>query len=92
MATYNDKEVEIDKDGKCYLLDNTERKFGSSDVYFAVSLTFNDQVPGMGKELPNGIYLFTHLELAKAHERSERNPEDLPKSKNWFTRLFSWIK
>ena len=91
MATYRGYEVKINKHGKCYLVDNIDRKFGSSDTYYAIALTFHDQIPEMGKELPSGTYLFTHLELAKALDRSEGNREDLPVvKKNWLHRILGW--
>ena len=91
MATYNKQKVRLNKYGECHLVDNADRKFGSSDIYYAAAITFHNQMPGMGKELPDGVYLFTHIELAKALERAQGNREDLPEvKKNWLLRLLGY--
>jgi len=88
MATYNDQEVKIKQYGECHLINNSERKFGSSNVYFAVALKFHDQTQGIGKDLPDDVYLFTHLELCQALDRARDNREDVPPvTRPWLLKL-----
>jgi len=88
MAKDNDQEVKIKQYGECHLVDNSERKFGSSNVYFAVALKFHDQAQGIGKDLPDDVCLFTHLELCQALDRSKGNREDIPSvTRPWLLRI-----
>lgn len=65
--------------GRLVLVDNTERKFGSADVYIAVQVEDEN-----GKN--ERCILFTKDEIAKAEIRASKNPEDLTK-KGFFTNL-----
>jgi len=67
------------KNGNIILVENTEKKFGAADEYFAVWVQNTK-----GKEFP---LMFTERELRIAIERAEKNPEDVPK-KGFFTDLF----
>ena len=67
------------KQGKVIEVENTNRKFGANEKYYAI-WTENSKK----KEL---CLLFTEHQLIKASERALKNPEDIPK-KGFFTNLF----
>ena len=67
------------KQGKIIEVENTDRKFGANENYYAI-WTENSKK----KEL---CLLFTKHQLLTAKERAKKNPEDIPK-KGFFADLF----
>lgn len=62
--------------GDITVVENKLKHFAANSIYNHIRVQFPD---GTEKSL-----LFTKNELKKAHERAEKNPEDLPK--------VSWIR
>jgi len=67
------------KQGKIIEVENTDRKFGANESYFAI-WTENSKKKEM-------CLLFTAHQLATAKKRANKNTEDIPK-KGFFTDLF----
>lgn len=66
--------------GRLISVENTDRKFGSSENYIAIQV---EDADGSNER----CILFTDAEIAKAEERANKNPEDLVK-KGFFSNLF----
>lgn len=77
MATVIDQ-VRV-KQGRLIRVENTERAFGSADVYIAVQV---EDADGTNER----CLLFTEKELAVAQERADKNKEDLT-TKSFITNL-----
>ena len=58
------------KQGRLILVENTERTFGSADVYIAVQV---ENADGSNER----CLLFTEKEIQAAQERADKNKEDL---------------
>lgn len=67
------------KQGRLIRVENTERTFGSSDVYIAVQV---EDADGSNER----CLLFTEKELAVAQDRADKNKEDLT-TKSFITNL-----
>jgi len=77
MTTVIDK-VRV-KQGRLVRVENTERTFGSPDVYIAVQV---EDADGSNER----CLLFTEKEIKDAQERADKNKEDLTK-KDFLTGL-----
>lgn len=67
------------KQGRLIRVQNTDRTFGSADVYIAVQV---EDADGSNER----CLLFTEKELAVAQERADKNKEDLT-TKSFITNL-----
>lgn len=67
------------KQGRLIRVQNTERTFGSSDVYIAVQV---EDADGSNER----CLLFTEKEIQAAQERADKNKEDLT-TKSFITNL-----
>lgn len=67
------------KQGRLIRVENTERTFGSSDVYIAVQV---EDADGSNER----CLLFTEKEIQAAQERADKNKEDLT-TKSFITNL-----
>jgi hypothetical protein len=66
--------------GRLVVVENKDRKFGSSDLYIAIQV---EDADGRNER----CILFTIDEIRKAEDRAKKNPEDLTK-KGFLTTLF----
>jgi hypothetical protein len=67
------------KQGRLIRVENTDRTFGSADVYVAVQV---EDADGSNER----CLLFTEKEIQAAQERADNNKEDLT-TKSFFTNL-----
>lgn len=61
------------------MVDNQERKFGSTLHYYPATIVYDDMTRPA---------LFTRHQLEEAIERAASNPEDIPEKTNWLQRIF----
>ena len=62
------------------IVENKDRKFGSNNQYVVCNIEFED-----GRVLP-AMFTLSNIELAI--NRSNKNPEDIPKKESWWTNIF----